>query len=188
MVRCPGAFVHRQHGTTTVTQFLGLCLVAVPVLVVVVAVTPFFRGHGSVGMLVLAMVFTGGQVVVFWCLREGMLDEFGNPIPGGVVVAVDDRGVLVGALLGRRPRLVRWPDVAGLCMISESTGLDEAGTREEFDSFLLVTRQNPWGRYRVSLQDMGDSDISWLESAVGRFASDGLVLTDERVSTDWISG
>jgi len=35
---------------------------------------------------------------------------------------------------------------------------------------------------------MGDSDISWLESAVDRFAFDGLVLTDERVSTDWISG
>jgi hypothetical protein len=159
-------------------------MVAVPILVVVVAVIPILRRSGSVGLVVFSLVFAGGQAVIFWCLREGMLNELGNPIPGGVVVAVDDRGVLVGALLSRRARLVRWPDIAGLCMISKSTGLDETGTREEFDSFLLVSRQNPWGLYTISLKDLGGSDISRLKSALGRFASDGLALTDERVSAD----
>jgi hypothetical protein len=146
----------------------GAAAITVPVVWVVL---------GSAPAVVVPVGLLAGVILLlpFWLMREGLLFELGSPVPRGVVLAIDERGVRVGALFTRRSQLVAWPDVASLRVVSRFQGREN--DEDEYSFFLEVSRKNPYNDYTVSLADITVSSIT---SAVDRFAPQGLVLKDER--------
>jgi hypothetical protein len=142
----------------------------------------FVVSDESVILALVGLVGGGLLLLPFWLLREGLLYELGSPVPMGVVLAINDRGVRVGALLTRRSHLVAWPDVTRLRIVSRFEGSENG--EDEYSFFLEVLRANPPDLYTVSLADMS---ISAIISAVDQFAPHGFAVDDER-SSDSVDG